>query len=525
MSILQKNQNPETIEYLQSQNQNLTEMVATLQLQVKYYEEQFRLLKNKMYGKSSEKTDENQLSLDLFNEVEKESNDTVEELTMETVVYQRKKKKGKRAEDLSKLPSETIEYRLAAEDQVCPCCDGALHEMSQEVRKELTIIPAQVKVVEHKQFIYACRQCQKDDIETPILTARMPKPAFPKSVASPSLVAFIMAQKYTDSLPLYRQERGFERMGISIPRQNMANWIIYAAEKWLYPLYERMKTIMLAEDILYADETTLKVLREPGRTASQISYLWLYRTGPSSVPIVFFEYCQTREKIHPERMLDAYNGYLHADGYSGYSKIANVTHVGCWAHCRRKFIDALKVGPKESKGKLTTANEGLDFCNRLYVIERNLKKCTPEERHKLRLEQSAPILKSFHEWLIQKKAGILPNSVIGKAITYSLNQWEPLNVFLKDGRLEIDNNRSERSIKAAVIGRKNWLFSTTPKGAFSSAIAYSIVETAKENNLNPFEYLRYLFEQLPNINLSDLAELDSFLPWSENIPEQCRITK
>ncbi|MGL4521590.1 MAG: IS66 family transposase, partial [Bacilli bacterium] len=474
MKTQQLNQNPETIEYLQTQNQNLTEMVATLQMQVKYYEEQFRLLKSKMYGKSSEKTDENQLTLDLFNEAEKETNETIEEPTIETVTYTRKKRKGKRAEDLSKLPTETIEYRLPAEEQICPCCEGNLHEMSQEVRKELTIIPAQVKVLEHKQFIYACRQCQKDEVETPIITAPMPKPAFPKSVASPSLVAFIMTQKYADSLPLYRQERGFQRMGITIPRQNMANWIIYAADKWLKPLYDRMRVKMLHEEILYSDETTLQVLREPGREAAKKSYLWLYRTGPSSLPIVVFDYCQSRERTHPATFLKTFNGYLQTDGYSAYTKIDNVTLVGCWAHARRKFDEAQKASPKESKGKITAATEGLDFCNKLYIIERKLKICTFEERKKVRQEKSAPILEEFHTWLLQKSTTMLPKSALGKAITYCLNQWAHLNTYLLDGRLEIDNNRSERSIKNTVIGRKNWLFSTSPKGAYSSAIVYSM---------------------------------------------------
>lgn len=507
--------NEPTIESLQEQVEQLT-------VKVKWYEEQFRLSQQKKFGSSSEKTPENQITLELFNEVEQESNPLLPEPTVETITYKRKKKRGHREMMLQNLPTETIEYRLSYEDQVCSCCGGNLHEMSTEIRKELKIIPAEVKVVEHKRYVYGCRNCEKENITTPIVTASMPNSVFPKSLASPSIMAYIMSQKYVESLPLYRQEKQFERLGIQLSRQTIANWILHGATEWLQILYKRMHQQMLEKDILHADETTLQVLREPGRSASNKSYLWLYRTGKEGPSIILFDYQPTRAGENAKRFLSGFKGYLQVDGYSGYNKVPDVKIVGCWAHARRKFDEALKALPASQKGKSVTATEGLKFCNRLYAVEKKLSNMTPEERYKQRLEHSRPIMDLFLTWLKMHKPRLLPKSALGGAITYCLNQWENLEAFLEDGRLEIDNNRSERSIKPFVIGRKNWLFSNTPKGARGSAIVYSIVETAKENGLNPYYYLQYLFEKLPNMDITDEAALDKLMPWSSTLPMVCQ---
>jgi transposase len=298
--------NNPTIESLQVQVEELT-------AKVKWYEEQFRLSQQKKFGSSSEKTPENQIALELFNEVEQESNPQLPEPTVETITYKRKKKRGHRETMLQNLPTETIEYRLSHEDQVCSCCGGDLHEMSTEVRKELKIIPAEVKVVEHKRYVYACRRCEKEDMATPIVTAPMPASVFPKSLASPSILAYIMSQKYVESLPLYRQERQFERLGVQLSRQTIANWILYGANEWLQILYKRMHHLMLKKDILHADETTLQVLREPGRSASNQSYLWLYRTGKEGPPIILYDYQPTRAGENAKQFLTGFKGYLQVD--------------------------------------------------------------------------------------------------------------------------------------------------------------------------------------------------------------------
>ncbi|NRF96336.1 IS66 family transposase, partial [Paenibacillus frigoriresistens] len=319
-------------------------------------------------------------------------------------------------------------------------------------------------------------------------------PVYPGSLASSSIMAYIMSQKYVESMPLYRQEQQFARFGVLLSRQTLANWMIYGADKWLSLLQRRMHEHLLDQDILHADETTLQVLQEPGRAAETKSYLWLYRTGRQGPPIVVYDYQKTRAGEHPRDFLSGFSGYLHVDGYAGYNKVADVTLIGCWAHARRKFDESLKALPNSKPKVSVAAQEGLDFCNRLFAIERDLKNSTRDERYAARLERSRPVLDAFSAWLHKHKPRILPKSAFGQAITYCLNQWEKLEAFMKDGRLEIDNNRSERSIKPFVIGRKNWMFSNTPRGAKASATIYSIIETAKENSLNPLLYLTYLFE-------------------------------
>ncbi|MBC7075955.1 MAG: IS66 family transposase [Syntrophomonadaceae bacterium] len=514
----------QVIEQLNDKILTLEQQIAELNAKLKWYEEQFRLSRQRQFGVSSEKSDPEQISL--FNEAEDIANPAVEEPTVETITYQRKEKQaGQREKKLADLPVETIEYRLSEHEQICPCCQGKLHEMSTQVRQELKIIPAQIKVVKHVQYIYACRQCEKENITTPIIKAEMPMPILPGSLASPSLVAYIMDQKYTNSLPLYRQEQQFSRLGIELSRQTMANWLLAAADPWLKIIYDRMHEHLLKRDILHVDETTLQVLKEPGRSAKSKSYMWLYRTGRDGPPIVLYDYQTTRASKHPDNFLSGFKGYLQTDGYSGYGKLTGVTLVGCWAHARRKFTEALKALPTAQKDKPVAAKVGLNYCNRLFAIERQLKDKSVKERYEKRLELAKPILDEFHIWLKKQRQQTLPKSAFGQAIAYCLNQWDDLSHFLLDGRLEIDNNRAERSIKPFVIGRKNFLFSNTPRGARSSAIIYSIIETAKENNLKPYNYLMYLFEQLPNVNTNDVAVINSLLPWSDTLPEECRMSK
>lgn len=493
---------------------------AESEAKINWLKEQLRLYQSKRFGASSERTFPGQLELPLFNEAEKEANPELPEPTVETITYRRRKKRGQRQLMLENLPVETIEHRLSEDEQVCSCCGGNLHEMSTEVRQELKYIPAEVKVVKHVRYVYSCRHCEQEEIETPIKTAPMPKSPIPGSLASPSILAHIMNQKYVDALPLYRQEKSWKRIGLNLSRQTMANWMIYTASHWLEKLYERMHHLLLKLDIIFADETTLQVLHEPGRSASSKSYLWLYRTGREGPPIILYDYRETRAGENPKEFLQGFKGYLQVDGYAGYHKVENVTLVGCWAHARRGFTDALKSLPANSP-KPVMATEGLQFCNHLFAIERDLKELEPHDRYEKRLELSKPVLDSFFSWLNIQKQKVLPKSSLGQAITYCLNQWDKLVAFLEDGRLEIDNNRSERSIKPVVIGRKNWLFSNTPQGAKASAIIYSIVETAIANGLNPFYYLRYLFEQLPNIDLTDIDALDRLLPWSTTLPITC----
>ena len=500
--------------------QNLIKENKLLKMKLKWFEEQYRLQQNKLFGKSSEKINSDQLSL--FNEAESETKPETPEPCVEEISYKRKKKQGQKEEKFKDLPVETIEYHLPKDEQNCDC-GSKLHVMSKQIRKELKIVPAQLSVVEHVQHIYSCRECEKNDINTNVKTAKMPKPPISGSIASSSVIAYITNEKFVKGIPLYRQEQEWRRMGVNLSRQNMANWMIKSADNLLKPIYNKMKQHLLENDIIHADETTLQVLKEPGRSANTNSYMWLYRTGRDCSPIVLYDYQTTRAGKHAARFLNDFKGYIHTDGYSGYNIVPDITLVGCWAHARRYFVEAIKALPPKNNDKLTASEEGLAFCNKLFEIEKELLKMSPKERYEKRLEKSKPIIDDFKIWLQYQSKRAAPKTLLGKAVYYCRNQWDKLTAFLLDGRLEIDNNRAERAIKPFVIGRKNWLFSNSPKGASSSAIIYSIVETAKENNLNPFYYLKYLFDNLPNIDENN-NNLDEFMPWASSLPQSCKIT-
>lgn len=514
-----------TIEALRERCAQLEQQNAELTAKLNWIMEQLRLSKRRNYGASSEQLSPEARQLLLFNEAEAEAQLALAEPKIEKITYERRKKSGHREALLKDLPVETVEYRLPEEKQVCPCCGDALHEMSTEVRRELKIIPAQAKVVKHIRYVYSCRRCEREEITTPVITAPMPSPVLPGSIVSPSAMAHVMSLKYGESMPLYRQEQQLAALGIKLSRQTLANWVLYGANNWLKLIYERMHVHLLKQDILHADETTLQVLQEPGRDAQTQSYLWLYRTGRDGPPIILYEYQTTRGGQHPRQFLSGFKGYLHVDGYAGYNGLPGITLVGCWAHARRKFDEALKALPDSKRSAAVAAQKGLEFCNRLFAIERDLKDATFEERYKKRLARSRPVLDAFLAWLKRQDLQVLPKSSFGRAVKYCLSQWNKLEAFMLDGRLELDNNRSERSIKPFVIGRKNWLFANTPRGARASAITYSIIETAKENGLNPFQYLKYLFKKLPNIDTRDQAALDELLPWSPTLPNNCRVTK
>lgn len=508
-----------TMEQLQKYCGELEQEIRELTIRLDWFMEQFRLSKHRQFGSSSEKTDLEQLIFRVFNEAEKtiELEPVPADPGKKTITYERRKQRGHREIMLKNIPVERTEHGLP-ENELIHSCGGPLHVVSTEVRRKLEIIPAQAKIKEDVYYVYGCRRCEREDIANPIVTVPMPTPAFPGSLASPSAVAYILVQKYLDGMPLYRQEQQLSRLGIEISRQTLANWVINGAEIWLTAIYDRMHELLLQRDILHADETTLQVLHEKDRAAETKSYMWLYRTGRETPHIILYDYQTTRSGEHPRKFLEGFKGFLNVDGFDGYNALKNVTLIGCWSHSRRKFDEALKALPEGKSKAPLAAQKGLQFCNRLFEIERQLKDVTPDERYESRLKQSLPVLDAFSSWLNQQKPQVLPKSAFGKAITYCLNQWNKLEAFMLDGRLEIDNNRAERSIKPFVIGRKAWLFANTPRGAQASAITYSMMETAKENGLNPLPYLSYLFEQLPNLHINDKSALDQLLPWSTSLP-------
>ena len=338
----------------------------------------------------------------------------------------------------------------------------------------------------------------------------------PGSFASAEAVAYLAAQKFVMYSPLYRLEQEFNRQGLKLSRQTMANWLLNVSEKWLRPVYDVLHEQLCRKPVLHADETALQVLKEPGRSSTSKSYMWLYRTsGCAKQTIVLYEYQPTRKAEHAEAFLKGFSGWLHADGYK---LPGNIRVVGCWAHARRKFDEALGTLPQE-KRKDSPAAMGECDCSQLFKLEQALAELTPEERYEKRLEQEKPVLDALLSWANEMQVKTAPKSVLGRAIHYLLEQWPYLTRYLEDGRLELSNNRAERSMKPFVMGRKNWLFANTPGGAQASSMIYSLIETAKENGLDPYRYLLWLLQNAPQLSETDEAWAEKLLP--ANAPEEC----
>ena len=509
-------------EKLQAQSKRVSELESRVDVLM----EALRLAQHKRFGASSEKSEETlmeQLSF-LFNEAEVFAAVKEEEDTTVVAAHKRHKKHEYTLDSIPEdLPRERIEHRLEGEDLVCSQCGDTMTEIGTEVVNKLKIVPAQIIVEQHVYYSYACKSCAEtadEGCETPIAKAPREKCVIPGSFATPETIAHIMAQKFVMGSPLYRQEQELNRQGISLSRQTMSNWILRTSETYLVPVYEQLHRELLTRDVLHADETTLQVLHEPGKKPQSESYMWLYRTsGDTDKPIVLYEYQPGRGAKHPKEFLSGFKGYLHTDGYAGYHDLGeDVTLVGCWAHARRKFDEAMKSLPK-GKAKGSSAYQGLAFCDLLFAIEKGLaeKNATTEYRYKERLEQAKPVLDAMFAWANSRAAA--PKSALGTALTYLKNQWPYLTSYLEDGRLELSNNRAERSIKPFVIDRKNFLFANTPKGATGSAVMFSLIQTAIENRLEPYKYLTWLMKTAKDADLSQEDMIQSLLPW--NAPAEC----
>ncbi len=492
---------------LAAQDAILSEKEAKISAQsgeIIWLKEQLGLSRINQFGSSSEK---HPAQDDLFNEAETcESIEVAEDEPATEVIdgYQRNKPGRK---PLAKdLPRERIIHDLADEDKTCDCCGTELHPVGEEISEQLDIIPAKVRVLQHVKLKYGCRGCEEG-----ITTAKAPKQPIPGSIASPNTLAYVVTAKYCDALPLYRQSVIFGRFGVDIGRSTLSHWMMKSAEL-LKPLYLAMHRQLLTEPILHADETTVQVLKEPDKAAQSKSYMWLYRSGERSPhPVVLFEYQPGRGQCHPQQFLSGYSGYLQVDGYAAYNNLENVVPVGCWAHARRKFDEAVKLLPK-AKQKTGKGMVAINTIQKLYRIEKEIKDLDAVARKAARQEKALPILAGFKQWLEKGEAQGLPKSKMGTAIGYCLNQWPKLMRYTEDGDLAIDNNIAERDIRPFTTGRKNWMFSQTPRGANNSAILYSLVLTARANNLNPYRYLAEIFRRLPNLAPDD--DLSDLMPWN-----------
>ena len=498
-----------TIKNLQDQVSNLTEMVM--------------LLRKEKFGPSSEKTVKpNEEQLSLFNEAEVEADGlTISEPIKKSVKgYLRIDARTKREELLKDLPVVEIECDVPAEEQFCIRCGKALKRIGKEtVREELEYIPAKIQIVRYVRWSYGCPSC-KCTGQSYIVKAQTPTSLMNHSLASPSSVANVMYEKYVNSVPLYRQEKAWEQMGVALSRATMANWVIRCSEDYLRPVVEHMRKQLLSRDIIHCDETPVQVLKEEGKKPQTKSYMWLYRTGiDDEKPVVLYDYQPSRNGDHAVTFLKDFKGYVHSDGYSGYNKLTGIIRCGCWAHLRRKFIEA--IPQRKSTEGLTNAEIGRNYCDQLFMIERDLKDLSPEERKTKRLELEKPVLEAFWCWL--ENLEVLKGSALGKAVTYALNQKKYMENYLLDGRCCISNNAAENAIRLFTVGRKNWLFADTPKGASASAAVYSIVETAKANGINVYTYLHYLLLYMPDTDWRNHPEeLDHLMPWAKAVQVECK---
>ena len=468
--------------------------------EIKILKEQIRFLTDKLYGHKTEKLlyEENNGQLSLFDlpEAPKPIEDDPEEEI--TISSHKRKKRGRKAlpED---LPRVDVVHDLTDSEKECQCgCKKS--RIGEEVSEQLDIIPAKMQVIRNIRYKYACKNCEGVEDDGPTVTiAHMPEQLIPKSIATPGLIAHVLTAKFVDALPFYRQEKQFRRIGVEIPRSTMCGWAIRAADACEILLQMFMDDIR-SGPLINIDETTIQVLKETNRKAQSKSYMWVFRGGTPEKPTILYQYHPTRSGDVAASFLKGYKGIVQTDGYSGYNfldKAPDISHVGCLAHLRQKFVDVTKATEKLKNRTRVTGNAGiaLKYIRKLYKIERKAKEqeLSPDELFKVRQDKSVPILNEFKKWLDVMVEKTPPKGLLGKAITYGLNQWHRIIAYTDNGLVKPDNNETENTIRPFVIGRKNWLFNSTPEGAAASAALYSLIETAKANGLEPYAYLRYLF--------------------------------
>lgn len=490
--------------------------------------EQVILGKQNRFGRSSEKMeDTSQIcfqevdgTIVFFNEAEAvyDLNER-EPDELELKSPKQPKRKGKKESDLSGLTVRRIDHYLSEEELEIEFGVNGWKQLPDAISKKYHFVPARVEVEEHHIGVYASKTDEH------MVKADHPKALLHGSLVSPSLGAAIINGKYVNAVPLYRLEQEFQRYGLQITRQNMANWCIRLAEEYLSILYDYLHEELYFYHVIQADETPVLVNHDGHKSGSK-SWMWVYHSGHlyQDRQIVLYEYQQTRNASHPREFLKGYDGICVTDGYQVYhtleKELEELTIAGCWVHCRRRFDEALKLIPKPSQ-KESNAFLLMKQIQAIYREEGKLNDLSSDERLKQRQAVIKPLVDAFFAYL--KTINVSKKDKFGDAVRYALNQEKYLRVFLTDGDVPIDNNASERAIRGFCIGKKNWQMIDTIHGAKSSAIIYSIVETAKANNLKPFDYVQYLLEEIPkHMNDKDCSFLEDLLPWSEKLPEGIR---
>jgi transposase len=517
----------ERIKQLENENKKLHEKVEFLEHNVEILTQAVLHASKQRFGASTEKTPQLEGQYFFF---DKEMQGAMETSNLAVIDIKGHKRNVRKKGDMEKvtreLPHEVIECVLNPEESVCDICGSELKIIGKKkVRSEMEFIPAKLVMKAYVQYVYKCTECGNND-DHPydrILAAKVPAPVLTHSIASPSSVAWIIYQKYMMSVPLYRQEKDFIRMGAQLRRDTMANWVIRSSEYWLKPLYERMHKQLLNCSVIMSDETTWQVNHEVGKKASSKSYIWIHRSGNcEDKPVILYEYTRTRSGDHAKEFLAGFKSFHVSDAYDGYEKVEGITRCLCFSHLRRYYLEAIPLdsGKKEIPG--SGAAIGRVYCDKLFRLERKWKELTPEERKRNRLIYSVPVLEAFFAWA----ESISTNQEnLKKALKYTLNHKKYFTNFLLDGRIPLSNNLSEVAVKPVAITRKNSLFSDSPAGANASAIIFSIVNTATANSIDAYKYLEYIFRKLPNIKFSPGDPiLDEYLPWSETVQLECKMS-
>ena len=504
-------------------NQKKVEMAKNYEVENKILRERIRQLEHQLYGRKSEK-----LSLDdgfsqphLFSADEDEQAAPPEPQSVEEITIPSHKRKKRGRKKLSAdLPRVEVVHDLGETEKQCGCG----HEMScigQEVSEQLEMVPARFWVLRHVRPKYACKHCEgveKKEDDPTVKIAPVPPQLLPRTISTPGLLSHILVSKFCDSLPFYRQEQQFKRLGFDLCRATMCNWAIKVAEK-CSRLLELLYHEVLSGPLINIDETSFQVLRESGREVDSKSHMWVMRGGPPGKEGVVYHYAINRSSSVASDLLAGYQGYVQTDGYSAYSFLDRrdgIVHVACWAHVRRKFMDVLKVLKNKPKG-LGKADEAIRYITRLYAIEQKAREngLNPDQLHKERQLKAKSILGDFEVWLKKLAPLTPPKSKLGIAVNYTLGQWHRLIRYIDDGIIRMDNNLAENAIRPFVVGRKNWLFFEQPGGAEAGATLYSLIESAKANRLEPYKYFYYIFDKLPLVESDE--QVKALLPMNLDI--------
>ena len=479
-------------------------------------------LQRTQFGQRSEKRtyvlDDGNQQLSLFDTPEKSEEKSNPEPSQnpekEICVSGHSRKKKRTLEELcATLPVEERIVDLPDEEKANANGQALVCIGQEYIRTELVLERAKAKVVKHYRKVYADRQLEQETGYSEVFKPVMPPPLLAHSYASASVVTDVLMKKYVDAMPLYRQEQMWKRMGVELKRGTMANWVIQVADLYLRPFWKRIRSELLTQSTIHADETVIQVLKEKGKPATSESRMWVYSSAKrADIQLRCFEYRESRSGKWAKTFLEGFSGVLITDGYSGYNKVQDAKRAGCWAHMRRKWLEAM---PEGADAKTCKAAEGYEFCNRLFELERQFEGLTAEERLIQRKEKSGPILEAYWTWLYTIPR---PTGKLKDAVTYAQNQKAHLSAFLEHGEIEISNNQVENAIRPFVVGRKGWLFADTPQGAEASAIIYSLMETAKANSLRLDDYLLHLLSRLPQrAEQNKDFEMDDLLPWSEEM--------